>query len=224
MLKALLFDFDGVLADTEPVHFRMFQQVLAEEGLSLTERDYYADYIGLDDKGCFQSILSGYGRPATPEIVRRLIDRKAILFLDHLKKELIFYPGTVEFVNLVSTEHRLAVVSGALRHEIEYGLEAAGLRKRFEQITAAQDVRAGKPDPEGYLFALDQLNQKTPLRAAECLVIEDTIPGIQAAHAAGMRCLAVSNTLPASELTIADAVTSTLKDFDLSGLKQRFWV
>jgi beta-phosphoglucomutase len=223
MLKAILFDFDGVLADTEPLHFRIFQQVLGEAGLSLSEQDYYARYVGLDDVGCFQTILSEHGRSAAPDIVQRLVDRKARLFLDRLKKDLVFYPGIVEFVNMVATEHRLAIVSGALRHEIEYGLEAAGIRKQFEHITAAQDVKAGKPAPEGYLHAFRCLQQKAPLNISDCLVIEDTIAGIHAAHAAGMRCLAVSNTYPESALTIADAVTPTLKGYDLAALKSRVW-
>ena len=223
MLKALLFDFDGVLADTEPLHFRVFQHVLGEEGLSLSEPEYYAQYVGLDDRGCFQTVLLDRGRSASPDMVRRLIDRKATLFLTQLKTDLIIYPGIVEFVNRVAAEHRLAIVSGALRHEIEYCLDEAGIRKQFEHITAAQDVRTGKPHPEGYLHALHHLNQKTPVSASECLVIEDTIPGIHAAHAAGMRCLAVSTTFPASDLSIADAVTPTLNGYDLAVLKRRLW-
>jgi len=223
MLKAILFDFDGVLVDTEPVHFRVFQKILSEEGLPLSEQDYYAKYVGFDDKSCFEAILSEFGRPVTPETIRRLVERKATQLLEQLKTQLIVYPGIIEFVTMAAETHRLAVVSGALRHEIEYGLDAVGIRRRFEQITAAQDVRHGKPDPEGYLHALRQLDAKTPLRACECLVIEDTLAGIQAAHAAGMRCLAVANTYPAQELTIADAVTSTLKEYDLASLKSRFW-
>ena len=221
MLKAILFDFDGVLVDTEPLHFQAFQKVLAEEGVALNEQDYYAKYVGLDDKGCFQAVLSG--RPLSAETIPRLVERKAKLLLEQLKTNLRIYPGIAEFVAVTALRYRLAVVSGALRHEIEYGLEAAGIRKQFEQITAAQDVRNGKPDPEGYLHALRQLNLHAPLTAPECLVIEDTIPGIQAAHAAGMRCLAVSNTFSPTELSLADALTSTLKGYDIISLERRFW-
>jgi beta-phosphoglucomutase len=223
MLKAILFDFDGILVDTEPLHLQAFQKVLAEEGLPLSERDYYTKYVGLDDKGCFQAVLSENGRPATSETLRCLVDRKAGLFLTQLKTHLIVYPGIAEFVTMAAQRYRLAVVSGALRHEIEYSLEAAGIRRQFEQITAAQDVRNGKPDPEGYLHALGQLNQKAPVTAPECLVIEDTVPGIRAAHAAGMRCLAVSNTFSRHELSLADEVTPTLDAYDIASLVQRFW-
>jgi HAD superfamily hydrolase (TIGR01509 family) len=223
MLKAIILDFDGVLADTEPLHYRVFHKVLSEEGLGLKEHDYYEKYIGLDDKGCFQAVLSDQGCLSTSEIIRRLVDRKAGLFLQHLKTELVIYPGIVQFIDRAAASYRLAIVSGALRHEIEYVLEAAGIRKQFEHITTAQDIGKGKPDPEGYLHSLRNLSQKTFLAAAECLVIEDSPPGIQAAHAAGMRCLAVSNTYPSHQLLMADAVTSTLQGYDLSSLERRFW-
>jgi beta-phosphoglucomutase len=220
MLKAILFDFDGVLVDTEPLHFQIFQQVLSEQGVTLSEQDYYSRYVGLDDVGCFQTILCEQGRPTDPDSIGRLVDRKARLFLARLKKDLVFYPGTVEFVNLVASTYRLAIVSGALRHEIEYSLEAAGVRKQFEHITAAQDIKSGKPAPDGYLHALHCLQQKAPLHVSECLVIEDTIAGIQAAHAAGMRCLAITNTYSATELALADAVIPSLKGYDLAALSQ----
>ena len=223
MLKAILFDFDGVLANTEPLHFRTFQEVLGKEGLHLNEQDYYAKYVGFDDKGCFQAVYSDNGRPFTAETIERLVDRKAGMLLSQLNSNHIVYPGIPQFVTAVAARYRLAVVSGALRHEIEYSLNVAGIRDLFEQITAAEDVRHGKPDPEGYLHALHQLNRATPLTAPECLVIEDTVQGVRAAHAAGMRCLAISNTLSPNELAQADAVTSTLKGDDIASLERRFW-
>ena len=223
MLKAIIFDFDGVLADTEPIHFMMFQRVLKQEDLPLSQREYYEKYVGLDDKGCFQAILSEHGRPAQPETIQRLVERKASLLLEYLKTNLSIYPGVVEFVTTAAARKRLAIVSGALRHEIEYVLDAAGIRKKFEHITAAEDVRNGKPDPEGYLHALRHLDQTASVRAAECLVIEDTIAGVQAAQSAGMRCLAVTNTYHADQLTMADAVTPTLKEYDLESLERRLW-
>lgn len=223
MLKAIIFDFDGVLADTEPLHLKMFQRVLQEEGLPLSERDYYQKYVGFDDKGCFHAILSEHGRPATPETIQQLVERKAAMMLAHLTTAPVVYPGVVEFVKDVAGRYRLAIVSGALRHEIELTLKAAGMRDDFEHITAAEDVLNGKPAPEGYLHALKSLKGRAPLLASECLVIEDTIPGIQAAHAAGMRCLAVSTTFPPDRLGIADAVASTLKGYDLEPLARRLW-
>ena len=221
MLKAIIFDFDGVLADTEPLHFRMFQQVLQEEGLPLSERDYYEKYVGFDDRGCFHAILSAHGRDAAPETIHRLVERKAAVMLGHLTTTRVVYPGAVEFVKSVAGRHRLAIVSGALRHEIELILKTAGMRDDFEHITAAEDVQDGKPAPDGYLHALHSLNRHAPLLASECLVIEDTLFGIQAAHAAGMRCVAIPTTYPPDRLGIADAVTPTLKDCDPDSLARQ---
>ena len=223
MLKAILFDFDGVLADTEPLHFRMFQQVLQEERIPLGEDEYYQKYVGFDDRDCFHAILAEHGRSIAPETIRRLVARKAVMMLDHLKAAPVVYPGIVEFVKSSASRYRLAVVSGALRQEIELILQTAGMRTDFEHITAAEDVRNGKPDPEGYLHALRSLNRNAPVLAPECLVIEDTLFGIQAAHAAGMRCLAVYTTFPADQLASADAIASTLKGYDLESLARRFW-
>lgn len=223
MLKAIIFDFDGVLADTEPLHFRMFQRVLQEEGLTLSEHDYYQKYVGFDDRGCFHAILSEHGRPAPPETIQHLVERKAALMLGQITTTKVVYPGVVEFVKSVSNRYRLAIVSGALRHEIELILKAAGMRDDFEHLTAAEDVLDGKPAPEGYLHALQALNRRAPLLATECLVIEDTIFGIQAAHSAGMRCLALSTTYPPDRLGLADAVTATLQGYDLASLARRFW-
>ena len=223
MLKAIIFDFDGVLADTEPLHFTMFRRVLQDEGLPLSERDYYQKYVGFDDKSCFHAILTEHGRPAPPETIQQLVERKATMMLEHLTTASVVYPGVVEFVKNVTGRHRLAIVSGALRHEIELILKTAGMRDDFEHITAAEDVLNGKPAPEGYLHALRSLARHAPLQASECLVIEDTPFGIQAAHAAGMRCLAVSTTFPPDRLGIADAVTATLNSDALEPLVRRFW-
>ena len=141
MLKAIFFDFDGVLADTEPLHFEMFKQVLKDEGVTLSRHDYYEKYVGLDDRGCFEAVLSEHGRPAAPAVIGRMVERKSSLLLRQLQAARVVYPGIVEFVIAASRSYRLAIVSGALRHEIECILDAAGLRKAFEQITAAQDVR-----------------------------------------------------------------------------------
>jgi beta-phosphoglucomutase len=223
VLKAIIFDFDGVLADTEPLHFTMFQRVLQEEGISLNERDYYQKYVGFDDKGCFHAVLSEHGRPGPPAAIQHLVERKAALMLGHLTTTRVVYPGVAEFVEKAAGRYRLAIVSGALRHEIELILNTAGMGDRFEHITAAEDVRDGKPAPEGYLHALKSLNGRASLLASECLVIEDTTFGIQAAHAAGMRCLAVSTTFPSDRLGAADAVAPALEGYDLDALARRFW-
>src|SRR5438132_14201032 len=152
----------------------MFQRVLHEEGLPLREQDYYQKYVGLDDKGCFQAFLSAHGRLASPETVRRLVERKAALMLEQITITPVVYPGIADFVKRATDRYRLAIVSGALRHEIELILERVGLRSSFEHITAAEDIRNGKPDPEGYLYALQALNRPAALQASAWLATDDT--------------------------------------------------
>ncbi len=229
MLRAILFDFDGVVADNEPIHFAIFQQVLGEVGLPLTERDYYEKYLGYDDKGCFTAVLQAHGKPTPAPVIDDLIARKARAYLTSIKEHLVIFPGVRELVRAAAARYRLAIVSGALRHEIEYILEQAGLRQAFAHITSAEDVSQGKPDPEGFRHALAALNRvgaSTPdatLHPADCLVIEDSIPGIQAGHAAGMKVLAVANTHTIAELQDADAITPSLAEVNLAELAQRLW-
>ena len=227
-LRAIIFDFDGVVADSEPIHLAVFQRVLGEEGLFLSPEEYYARYLGYDDKGCFQAFLTAHGRPAFPQQIDDLVARKARAYLDHIKQHLTIFPGVRELVRAAAVRYRLAIASGALRHEIEYILECAGIRKEFEHITSAEDVRHGKPHPEPFLHALTSLNRaaragQPPLAPGDCLVIEDSIPGIQAAQAAGMKVLAVANTHTIQDLHEADALAHSLADVKLPELERRLW-
>lgn len=228
MLRAIIFDFDGVVADNEPIHCAMFQRVLGDIGLFMSKEEYYADYLGYDDKGCFAAFLAAHGRPASQAAIDEMVARKARAYLDHIRQHLVIFPGVRELVREAAGRYRLAIASGALRQEIEFILEQAGIRKEFEHITSAEDVTRGKPDPEGFLHALASLNRRRPegqplLTAADCLVIEDSLPGIRAAHAAGMKVLAVANTHGAQDLREAEAVTSSLADVNLTELAGRLW-
>ena len=226
MLRAIIFDFDGVIADSEPIHFAVFQRVLGEKGFFLSRQEYYADYLGYDDKGCFAAFLAAHGHPVTQETIDDLVARKAKAYFDYIKDRLVIFPGVCELIHEAATRHPLAVCSGALRHEIEFILEQTGIRKAFEHITSAEDVRHGKPDPEGFLHALAALNRQGAGRfiaPGDCLVIEDSLPGIRGAHAAGMKALAVANTHDVEELQEADAVTSSLAEVKLSELFHRLW-
>jgi HAD superfamily hydrolase (TIGR01509 family) len=227
-LRAIIFDFDGVVADSEPTHLAVFQRVLGELGFVLTAEEYYAEYLGYDDKGCFRAFLEAHGQSPSDKTIDELVVRKARAYLDHIKQHLIIFPGVRELVREAASRHRLAIASGALRNEIEYVLECAGIRKEFEHITSAEDVRRGKPDPEPFIHALDSLNRAVMpgqgrLAPDDCLVIEDSIPGIRAAHAAGMKVLAVANTHTVQDLHEADALTQTLVDVRLPELAARLW-
>jgi HAD superfamily hydrolase (TIGR01509 family) len=228
MLRAMIFDCDGVIANNEPLHLRMFQKTLSEEGLPLTEKEYYETYLGMDDRGCFSTVLEKHDRAATPNLVRDLIRRKAVYFEEALRRELVLFPGVKEFVLSASRQYPLAVASGALRHEIETILRAAGIRKAFHLIVSAEDVSEGKPSPEGFLKALQGINdaaptRRPPIQPGETLVIEDSIAGIQAAKSAGMVCVAVTNSYPGRSLRQADLVVDSLKDLRLETVQGLFW-
>src|SRR5437016_12853433 len=116
----------------------MFQRVLHEEGLPLSEQDYYQKYVGLDDKGCFRAVLSAHGRPASPETVRRLVGRKAALMLEQITITPVVYPGIENFVKRAAGRHRLAIASGSLRHEVGLLLARVGLRSSVDHITGVE--------------------------------------------------------------------------------------
>ena len=223
-LRALIFDFDGVIANTEPLHFAGLRQTLNEIGIELSEADYYADYLGYDDRGCFVAALTANHRPIDPPTLSRLMKRKATAYLESVRNHQVIFPGIPEFVRDASRAYPLAIASGALRHEIEYILEAAGLRKEFVHLTSAEDVTKGKPDPQPFLVALKALQRRDiEITNASCLVIEDSLPGIRGAKAAGMKVLAVTNTHTVQDLHEADAITHSLKDTSLAELRERLW-
>ena len=225
-LSAIIFDFDGVIADTEPLHFAGFRQTLSEIGISLSQSDYYADYLGYDDRGCFIAALTAHRRPIDSAALAQLMQRKAHAYLKSVKEHLVIFPGVREFVREAASAYPLAIASGALRHEIEVILEQAGLQKEFLHITSAEDVTRGKPDPQPFLHALDALNQhrrEQAITAESCLVIEDSIPGIRGAKAAGMKVLAVANTHTTQDLHEAHAVAQSLAEVHLKELRTRLW-
>jgi beta-phosphoglucomutase len=228
MLKAIIFDFDGVIADTEPVHFAAFQTILAGVGIPLTEEDYYSSYLGYDDKGCFTAALTAHGKPAPPKIIEQLVARKGAAYLAQIKAHLVIFPGVRDLIREAAKTHRLAIASGALRHEIEFILDQTGMRKDFEHITSAEDVHQGKPHPAPYVHALAALNRPVAGRHGsvmpeDCLVIEDSLPGIRAARAAGMKVLAVANTHTIQDLHEADAVAVSLAELNLGEIAARLW-
>ena len=223
-LQAIIFDFDGVIANTEPLHFAGLHQTLKEIGIELTEPEYYAEYLGYDDRGCILAALAANRRAADSGTVERLMTRKAEAYLESVTRHQVIFPGVPEFVRDAARSYPLAIASGALRHEIEYILESAGLRSLFAYITSAEDVTRGKPDPQPFLLTLKALQQDKPaLTPASCLVIEDSLPGIRSAAAAGMKVLAVANTHTVQDLHEAHAITHSLSAIRLADLETRLW-
>lgn len=225
-MRAVIFDFDGVIADTEPLHFEGLRRTLADIGITLTEADYYANYLGFDDRGCILEALRVNQRPAPAPLVQELMQRKAKAYLVSIKDHLVIFPGVRAFVEEAAAAYPIAIASGALRPEIELILEEAGIRKAFRHITSAEDVLKGKPDPEPFLHALNALNRNgsaSPITPDSCLVIEDSLPGIRAAKTAGMKVLAVANTHTIQDLHEAHAISHSLHETRLADLRARLW-
>ena len=205
-IRAVIFDFNGVLVDDEHVHFELFREALAAEGVPLDEATYHDRYLGYDDRGAFAAALADAGRAAPPAFVDDLIARKAARYVEVAEAGLRFFPGAAETLAALADRYPVAICSGALRPEIEYALRRLEVRDRVQSITSAEDTERCKPDPEGYLIALDRLRAHAgDLDARSCLVIEDSLAGIEAARAAGMFPVAVTHTSPRDELEDAGA-------------------
>jgi beta-phosphoglucomutase len=225
MLKAVLFDCDGVIADSEHLHLSLFQDILKEHGIMLTKDQYLERYLAMDDKNCFRAVLRDNGRTMTDEEIQTLIDRKTVLYKSKAAASLVILPGVVEFVMAVSQKYPLAMASGALKDEVLLMLDTAGIRHYFDAVIAAEDVVRGKPAPDAYLKALEELNKTYPgknIQPSECLVVEDSKHGIVSAHAAGMKCVAVCSSYPPEELAAADQVVPVLTAVRVAVLEELF--
>ena len=229
MLRALLFDFNGILVNDEPLHFALFHRVLGEEGVELSRDDYYGRYLGFDDRDCFAAALAAAGEACPLERLFRLVARKAAYYREAIRRDgYPLFAGGAELVREAAAAGlTLALVSGALREEVVGGLEQAGIATLFKQLVTADDVVRGKPVPEGYALALAALNGEPPLPARlihphECVAIEDSPAGLAAAAACGLRTLGVAQTYPAAELARADAVVEKLDGLRLRELQDLF--
>jgi HAD superfamily hydrolase (TIGR01509 family) len=220
-LGAIIFDFNGVLVNDEPLHFVLFQRVLAEEGVPLTREEYYARYLPFPDRDLFQAVMRAKGMAFSPAQIEGMVERKGRYYADHADG-VLFFPGAREFVLEASRRYPLAVASGARREEIETALLRAGLLDSFQAVVGAEDVARGKPDPEAFHLALQRINGLlgSGIMPEECLVVEDSKGGIEAAHRAGMKCLAVANSYPLGELKDADWAAEGLGDISLGRLEK----
>jgi HAD superfamily hydrolase (TIGR01509 family) len=220
MLRAIVLDFDGVIADTEPLHYRAFRDVLAGEGVDLTEASYYERYLGYSDVRAFEVIAADEGRTWTADFIGTLVARKARL-LERLEgQSSVLFPGAEAFIRRASEVVPLAIASGALRAEIQRVLDRADLARCFAGIVAAEDVAASKPHPDPYRRAVELLARHTPppLVAADCVAIEDSQWGIESARAAGLRTVGVTHSYDAAALKDADLVVPALAELDVTDL------
>jgi HAD superfamily hydrolase (TIGR01509 family) len=227
VFPATFFDFNGVLVNDESVHFETFREVLAPLGVDLSEKDYLSRYLGYDDAGAFTAVLKDAGRLPSAAQIAELIEAKRPLYMRRARQSLPTFAGAAELVKSRAKAGPALVVSGALRDEVELGLEVLGVRSEISSIVSAEDTRACKPDPEGYLIAIRWLAERgQEALARRGLVIEDSLAGVEAAKAAGLACVGVAHTYSERELSGAgaDAVAPALADIDealLAGLFRR---
>jgi len=227
VLRALIFDFNGVIVNDEPLHLQLFQRVLTEEGIRLEAADYYEKYLGFDDRGCFEAALAEAGQEVSHGRIARLIARKAAYYQEEVRRDgYPFFPGAIELVREAATRMPLVLVSGALRDEVVGALRQAGIEGAFKRLITAEDVERGKPDPEGYALAVAALNAEAPLpprliHPHECAAIEDSPAGLEAAAAAGLRTVGVAQTYSAEALDGAEVVLDRLEGTTLDLLLSR---
>jgi beta-phosphoglucomutase len=221
-LKAVLFDFDGVLVNSEPLHHAALRDALRPEGIDIDAEEYVRTYLAFDDWEAVRLALRVHGQTAEPERVDAIASRKANLF-EALLPGIPFFPGARELVRGLARELPVGIASGARRCEIEAILAAGGLRDSFTAIVGADDVTATKPDPEPYLAAMRLLAPRVAgLAPAECLVFEDSQAGIASGLAAGMKVVAVAHSYPAEQLGAADHVVPSLTGLTHGGLRAWF--
>lgn len=212
--KAVLFDFDGVIVNSEPLHFQACREVLAAEDVELDENEYYNELIGFDDRGSFKRVFALRDRELPPGTLLRLMAEKSRVMMDLIRRRTFSaLPGVEELVRGLWRQRPLAICSGALREEIETMLEGVSLRDCFSVIVAAEDVTVGKPDPQGYLLAMKQISEKIrkPLKPADCLVVEDAPTVIRSVKAVGFPVMGVASSYPAIRLSDADWIVESLE-------------
>jgi HAD superfamily hydrolase (TIGR01509 family) len=225
MLAGVIFDFDGIIVDTEPLHYRAFQEILTPLGLGYSWADYLRCYIGYDDRDAFRNAFLAAGRTIADGGLEALIEAKGAAFQRIIAAGVNSYPGVVELVRSIAGNLPLGLCSGALPADIEPILENLDIAGLFDSLVTAADVRASKPDPESYALAVAGLVSAHPdkgITPGNCLTIEDTPAGIASAKGAGLKVLAVTNSYPEEELSGADRIVASLAGVNLQTLRNLF--
>ena len=220
-LQAIVFDFDGVIADSEVLHLRAYQQVLEPEGLSISTEEYFERYLGYDDVGVFKAVGRDRNVSMDDGRVKALIARKGERYEALSSAGEMLFPGAADFIRTAAAEVPIAIASGALTGEIEEILERNGIRSLFPVIVGADQTERSKPHPEPYQTAFARLRLLTgrDLIAWRSVAIEDSKWGLVSARGADLRCVAVTNTYSAAELRVdAELVVPGLHALTLAAL------
>ena len=219
-LQAVIFDFDGVIANSEPLHLVAFQAALGEDGVHLSSDDYYARYLGYDDVGLIQRLAEDRGLEWNERHVAALVARKGVKLQELLNAGAVLFPGAAEFIRRTAAAVPVAIASGALKHEIVEVVAAAGIADLFSTIVASGDTSESKPSPEPYRLAFLRLRERSgvDLDPRRTVAIEDSRWGLASAQGAGLRCVGVTSSYPAHELQGAEMTVGGLADLDLAML------
>jgi beta-phosphoglucomutase len=230
MLRAVILDFDGVITDSEILHFRSLNKVLARFGFKMTKKDYYQYYLGLSDLDFFKELQRKGKLRFDNRQMQQVLEEKKQLYEKLAVTEGRIIEGVREFLEMLSQNNiSMAICSGALLSEINLILEGAQLRHFFDCVVSAEQIKKGKPAPDGLLLTLQKLNcrkascgekNENPITASQCIVIEDSHWGLEAAKAAGMHPVAVTNSYTAEQLTPAEKVVDRLSELSMNDLQQ----
>ena len=221
-LRAAVFDFDGVIVDSEPLHFRSLREALLADAVEITEQEYWEHLLAHDDKGSIRRALERRGEPCDPARVGRVEQRKIERFAE-LIPEIPVFPGARRLIEDLAGRVPLAIASGARREEIEAILSGIGLRDAFRVVVGAQDAPRTKPDPAPYLEAARLLGAcASGLVPAECVALEDSVPGLVSALGAGMKVVGVAQSYPADKLRSAHLVVDSLAALEPAALGALF--
>jgi phosphoglycolate phosphatase/beta-phosphoglucomutase len=229
MIQAIFFDFNGVIIDDERLQLAAYQEVLREHAIDLTEADYFGA-LGMDDKTFVRAAFERSNKVLTDEVLGKVLSAKGVQHRKLIEDELPLFAGVVTFLKAASRNFQLGLVSMASLSEIDYVLDRARLQSLFRVIVSAEDVTVCKPAPDCYRVGLEKLNaqrtskQEPQLMPADCLVVEDSPAGIEAGKQAGMRTLAVTNTVAEGALRAAnaDVVTASLADWNVDAVRHVF--
>jgi HAD superfamily hydrolase (TIGR01509 family) len=202
MLKVVLFDFNGVVIDDEPIHQELIEELLLEENIPPAGVKYQQFCFGRSDRACLKDVLAARGRSVSEDYLTKLINKKSIAYRKKMEQldELPIYPRLEEFLKLLQEKGlKIGLVTGALRSEVELVLQKSQLEKYFNIIVAGDEINASKPEPDGYLLAVERFNRwdfNLQLQPSECLAIEDSPPGIAAAKRAGIKVVGIAHSYP----------------------------
>ena len=205
MIRALIFDFNGVLANDDPIHMEALRQVASEEGMSFTDQEYLDKYLHLNDWDCFRVLFAEHARQLPPEKLEELVRRKGVYYFRAIAQKTVLFDDAAAAIRAASLKCPVAIASGARGEEIRHILKQGGLDSCFGTIISAEDVQFGKPHPEPFLRAHEKLRERDrSLKVSECVAVEDSIGGIESAHGAGMRCLAIAHSYGPERLRSAN--------------------